>query len=149
MIADVRYALRTFARRPSFAIAAVMILAAGIAVNTIVFSLFNSLALRPMPIPHAGRVVRISPVNAGGQIGNKFSYADAIDLRTQAPDIFETLAAYIPTDVTAGRSSIDRDVARPRAALAYVASSSYFEVTGVHAVRGRVLEAADDVAGAR
>ena len=149
MLADVRYALRTFARRPSFALSAVVILALGISVNTIVFSLFNSLALRPMPVPDAARVVRLFPVNDGGQVGNKFAYPDVVDMRTQAPDVFETLAAYMPADVTAGRSSLDRDVAKPRAALAYVASSTYFDITGVRAIRGRVLDASDDGAAAK
>jgi len=58
---DIRYALRTFARRPSFAIAAVTILALGIAVNTIVFSLVNSLALRPY-VP-ARRAARREPLD--------------------------------------------------------------------------------------
>lgn len=149
MLADVRYALRTFVRRPSFALAAVVILALGIAVNTIVFSLFNSLALRPMPVPHASRVIRMVPVNEGGEVGNKFSYPDVVDVRTEAPGMFEALAAYMPADVTAGRSSLDRDVAKPRAALAYVASSSYFDITGVRAVRGRVFQPVDDGAGVR
>lgn len=70
---DVRYALRTFARRPSFAIAAVTILALGIAVNTIAFSLVNSLALRPLPVPDAGRVVRVYPLDERGRRGNLFS----------------------------------------------------------------------------
>ena len=63
MLRDIRYALRTFAKRPSFAVAAVLTLAIGIAVNTIAFSLLNSLALRPLPVPAAGRVVRIYPVD--------------------------------------------------------------------------------------
>ena len=149
MIADIRYALRTFGKRPSFALAAITILATGIAVNTIVFSLFNSLALRPLPVPDADRVVRISPLDADGRVGNKFSYGDVAEMRTQATDMFETLAAYIPADVTAGRSSLDREAAKPRPALAYVASSTYFDITGVRAIRGRTLRTEDDAPGAR
>jgi putative ABC transport system permease protein len=58
MLGDIRYALRTFAKHRSFAIAAISALALGIAVNTIAFSLLNSLALRPMPVRDASRVVR-------------------------------------------------------------------------------------------
>jgi hypothetical protein len=71
-VRDVCYALRAFARRPSFAIGAVAIMAVAIAVNTIAFSLLNSLALRPLPVPHAGRVIRVYPVVAG-QRQNLFS----------------------------------------------------------------------------
>jgi hypothetical protein len=70
MLADIRYALRTFAKRPSFAVAAIATLALGIAVNTIAFSLLNSLALRPMPVRDAGRVVRLHPIDASGRRQN-------------------------------------------------------------------------------
>jgi hypothetical protein len=42
MLGDIRYALRTFAKWPSFAISAVAILALGIAVNTVAFSLLKA-----------------------------------------------------------------------------------------------------------
>ena len=105
MLGDIRYALRTLAKRPSFAIAAIATLALGIAVNTIAFSLLNSLVLRPMPVPQAGRVVRLYPVDATGRRSNLFSYLDYLDYRA-ASSLFETLAAYLPADLTAGRSSL-------------------------------------------
>jgi predicted permease len=148
MLADIRYALRTFAKRPSFAVAAIATLALGIAVNTIAFSLLNSLALRPMPIPGATRVVRLHPVDASGRIGNLISYSDYLDYRSGSA-AFEAMAAYIPADLTAGRSSLDRSVVTPRAALGYVVSASYFDLTGVRPALGRVLQAGDDTAGAR
>src|SRR5262245_29156981 len=140
MLYDVRYALRTFARRPSFAVAAVSILALGISVNTIAFSLVNSLALRPLPVPDASRVVRVYPVDERGRRGNLFAYPDVADFRAQASDVFETLAGYLPAEITAGRSSLDRGVVSPRAALAYVVSSSYFDVTRVQPALGRILQ---------
>jgi predicted permease len=149
MPGDIRYALRTFARRPSFAIAAVAILALGIAVNTIAFSLVNSLALRPLPVPDAGRVVRIYPVDERGRRRNLFSYPDVVDLRAQASDVLETLAAYVPAEITAGRTSLDRGVVAPRPALAYVVSSSYFDVTRVRPALGRILQPSDDGPGSR
>src|SRR5688572_14566918 len=99
MLRDIRYALRTFAERPSFAAAAIATLALGIAVNTIAFSLLNSLALRPMPVPHADRVVRLYPVDAAGRRSNLFSCLDYLDYR-EASSLFETLAAYVPADLT-------------------------------------------------
>ena len=71
---DVRYALRTFVRRPSFAIAAIATLALGITVNTVAFSLINAMVLRPIPVPDAGRVVRVYPVDETGRRSNLFSY---------------------------------------------------------------------------
>src|SRR5215212_594326 len=99
MIQDLRYALRTLLRSPSFAVSAVLTLAIGIAINTIVFTLLNSLALRPMPVRDAGRVARVFPVDAQGQRRNLFSYPDFLDYRGSARG-FEGLTAYIPVSVT-------------------------------------------------
>jgi predicted permease len=148
VLGDVRFALRTFAKRPSFAVAAIGTLALGIAVNTLVFSLLNSLALRPLPVPSAAHAVRIYPVDASGRRENLFSVPDYDDYRRDA-SAFETLAAYIPADMTAGRSSLDHSIAEPRAVLGYVVSPNYFNLAGITTVAGRVLQDADERAGSR
>ena len=56
---DARYALRTFRRNPGFALAAVAPIALGIGINTGVFSILNSLALRPLPTPGSIELVSI------------------------------------------------------------------------------------------
>ena len=145
---EIRYALRALARHPSYVAAAVATLALGIAVNTIAFSLIDALMLRPIPVPDAGRVVRVYPVSADGKRNNAFSYPDYLDYR-RADTPFDTLAGYIPAEMTAGRSTLDRGVAEPRAVLGYVVSSNYFELTGVRASLGRVLGTADDRADSR
>src|SRR3954466_10115357 len=146
MIADIRYALRSFTRAPSYAVTAVATLALGITVNTVVFTLINSLLLRPMPVPEAARVVRVYPIQPDGRRGNLFSYADYFDYRDSVPP-FETLAAYLPGEMTAGRSSLPGAVVDPGAAIGYVVSASYFELTGVRAQLGRVLNPDDDRGG--
>lgn len=143
MFADVRYSLRSFVRTPSYAVAAVATLALGITVNTVVFSLINSLLLRPMPVPDAERVVRVHPMQQDGRRGALFSYPDYLAYRASAAP-FDTLAAYRPAEITAGRSSLDAASVEPRAALGYVASPEYFAVTGVRAQIGRVLLADDE-----
>ena len=95
---DLRYAVRTLWRAPSFAMSAIATLAIGIAVNTIAFTLVNSLALRPLPVHDAGRVVRIFPVDRRGHRQNLFSYPDYLDYRDAAAG-FEGLTAYIPVSI--------------------------------------------------
>jgi predicted permease len=148
MAGDIRYALRTLAQRRGYAFAAIATLALGIAVNTIAFTLIDSLLLRPMPVPDAGRVVRAYPVDANGRRGNLFSYPDYEDY-WRADSAFETLAAYSPAELTMGRSSLDRGIVEPRAVLGYVVSSNYFDLTGVRAAAGRVLQRQDDGFDAR
>jgi predicted permease len=150
IFADIRFALRTFVKRPSFPLAAIATLALGIAVNTIVFSLVNALALRPMPVPAASRVVRLYPIDAAGRRPNLFSLPDYADFwQSAVPSLFDTLAAYIPADLTAGRSSLDRSVLEPRATLGYVVSASYFDLTGMRPALGRFFQEADNRAGTR
>jgi putative ABC transport system permease protein len=112
MLKDVRYAVRGLRRTPIFTAAAIATLALGIAVNTLVFTIINSLAFRPMPVRDAERVVRIYPVDGTGRRQNLFSYPDYVDLST-AVHAFAGMAGYIPVAVTAA----DRD--EPREALAY------------------------------
>jgi hypothetical protein len=56
---DIRYAMRTLRRRPGFAAAAVAPIALGIGINTGVFSIFNSVALRPLPTPESTELVSV------------------------------------------------------------------------------------------
>ena len=47
---DIRYSIRTLARRPLFAAAILLSLAFGIGANTAIFSILNTLMLRPLPV---------------------------------------------------------------------------------------------------
>src|SRR5690349_18335115 len=59
IIADIRYAIRTLAKTPTVTAAILMATALGIGVNTGIFSLLNAVALRPLPVKDAGRVVSL------------------------------------------------------------------------------------------
>jgi hypothetical protein len=52
MFRDVRYSLRLLLRSPGFSVAAILLLALGIGANTTVFTLTDSVLLRPLPVPH-------------------------------------------------------------------------------------------------
>jgi predicted permease len=59
LIGDVRYGLRVLGRAPSFSLAVIGVLALGIGANTAIFSLVNTVLLRPLPFEDPSRLVRI------------------------------------------------------------------------------------------
>jgi putative ABC transport system permease protein len=58
-VADVRYAWRTLTRNRGFAIVAVLVLAASVAINTLIFFMLEAIVLRPLPYESPERLVRI------------------------------------------------------------------------------------------
>jgi len=56
---DFRFALRQLRKSPAFAVTAIVTLALGIGVNTAIFSLVDSILLRPLPFPQQDRLMRI------------------------------------------------------------------------------------------
>ena len=50
---DLRYTVRTFAKNPGFAGLVILAIALGVGANTTIFTLLNSLALRPLPVPES------------------------------------------------------------------------------------------------
>ena len=139
MINDLRYALRSLHRAPGFTTAAVLTLGLGIGINTIAFTLVNSLLLRPMPVRDADRVVRLFPADTQGQPRNLFSYPDYVDYREQARG-FDVLAAYMPAAVTLGGDGQTRE------SLAYAVSSNYFDLLGLVPSVGRGLLPSEETA---
>ena len=67
---DLRFALRTLARTPGFAAVAILTLAFGIGANSAVFSLVNTVLIRPLPFVEPDRLVMIFERANGFDHGN-------------------------------------------------------------------------------
>ena len=131
---DVRYGVRLLARHPGFTLVAVLTLALGIGANTAIFSLINSVMLRPLPVRDPGRLAVI------GGIGRGFP---AWEWLQREAGRFDGVAAWGPSqfDLSAGGETQWVD--------GLWASGSFFDTLGVPPVLGRTLIPDDDRRGAQ
>ena len=89
-VADAQYALRVLYRVPSFAIAVIAVLALGIGANTAIFSIVNTVLLRPLPFDEPDQLVRVfhvPPQNAFPGMA-RFSVSAGELLRLEAVGAF-------------------------------------------------------------
>ena len=128
---DWRYAARNLGRDPFLALAATLTLAVCIGANTTVFSVANSILIRPLPYPHSERIDWISE-RSGPSQQDVGAAPDYFALREQNR-IFEDVAAFSP--FTANWTGIER----PEQLDAAGVSPSFFRVMGTQPLLGRVL----------
>src|SRR5688500_8801491 len=140
---DLRYAFRSLAKKPGFAVIAVLTLSLGIGATTAIFSVVQAVLLRPLEYPDADRLVKVIGFDkAEGTTGN-LSPADFLDFQRDATS-FERLGANgwvgLAT-ITGGRGDAER------AGWVQV-TEGFFPTLRVTPVVGRAISADDDRPGA-
>ena len=138
LIRDVRFALRTMARKPAFTAVAVMIIALGIGANTAMFSLVRAVLLRPLPFANPDRLVMVWEDAAFiGFPKNTPAPANYVDWKSRN-EVFEDMAAVRIRDFNlTGDGS-------PEKVYAYGVTPNFFSVLGVEPALGRTLVLEDD-----
>src|ERR1700739_4519621 len=132
LVKDIRYALRNLSRTPGFAAVALLTLALAIGANTAIFSVVESVLLRPLPYPHPENLVEIwntypPQVPRGG-----LSPGDYADWHQQATS-FSEMGAY---GNTSKGFNLTGEGDAQRVLVGY-ASSDLFPMLGVRVVAGR------------
>jgi len=143
LLADLRFAIRTLAKSPSFALIAILSLALGIGANTAMFSYVDAVLLRPLPVPDSGRIVEVDSTSPDTRLG-RLSYADYADLRNNTKTL-ESLACY--DFFFAGISTQPKQV--PKYGLDASVSGNFFTGLRIAPVLGRVFRADEDTVPGR
>ena len=140
-------AFRTLFRTPFVTIVAILSLALGIGANAAIFSVFNQMLLRPLPVPHAEQLVNLAApgpqngsnsCNQAGDCDEVFSYPMFRDLE-KANTALSGLAGHFLFGVNVamkGQTPVDGQ--------GLFVSGSYFPVLGVRPALGRLLTPNDD-----
>src|SRR3979490_258692 len=81
LVQDLRYTLRTLRRDAGFAVFAILIAGLGIGASSTVFSVVNTLLLRPLPFADPGRLVWIANHDTSGLSGQTTQVGAMLDLR--------------------------------------------------------------------
>jgi predicted permease len=133
MISDLKLALRQLAKSPGFALTAIITLALGVGANAVVFSVLNSLVLKPLNLPGAENLYTVQRFTYPSQ-----SYPDYLDLRDRNRT-FESMIAF----QIIGPIGVDTG-AHPSIAWPYMASGNYFDALNVQPYLGRFFHPSDE-----
>ena len=134
---DIRYAIRTLSRDRAYTLTAVLALAIGIGGAAAIFGAIDAILLRPMPYPHANRLVVPVTENHARDVRNgSISYADYIDWRAEK-DVFAAVAAWSPNNVDVTGDG------EPERVEAAVVSEDFFGLIDTKPVQGRTLQPPD------
>ena len=146
VLQDVKYTLRTLGRDPGFTIVAVLILALGIGANVAVFSVVNTLLLRPLPFPDANQLVWIAPPPTKCGLSCATYSTDAYDTFRARTHSFQDVTGYF---AFSGTDNLSLNLgAQPIPATSIDVIANFFQVLGVQPAMGRAFTAADGLNGA-
>src|SRR5215467_2639645 len=95
LLQDLRFAIRQLRKSPGFALTTILTLALGIGATTAMFSLINSVLLRPLPFPDPDRLMMIAPLEQSplNTAPTSVSYPDFFDYRSRQHS-FDAIASY-------------------------------------------------------
>ncbi len=142
LLQDVRFALRQIRKAPGFTLTAVLTLALGIGANAVIYTLVDSILLRPLPYPHQEQLVQIIGYSAEGDspaTSYPKGWIRALGTHSQA---LSSVAGYGP-DVESNLTSSDS----PDRVFGAKVTVNALDTLGIHPAAGSFFTREDAVAG--
>ena len=140
LVQDLRYGWRLLRKTPVFTAVAVLTLAIGIGANTAIFSIVDTVLLRPLNMVNPSRVMLLQE-SWKGQTGFEMSVGNFEDMRRETSGVFENLSASNSASFNLATESAPERVDGEQA------TASYFATFGVQPILGRVFTANEDQPG--
>jgi len=139
LLKDIRYGVRSLLKHPGFTAIVILTLAVGIGASSAIFSVVNTVLLRPLPYRQAERIVVVQELDPSGK-RVQVTPANFLDWRAQNT-VFEQLAAILtrPSNLALADQAERLDLA--------MTSANFFSVFGTEPARGRFFIPSDEQAG--
>lgn len=137
LLQDLRYALRAMRRDAGFCALAVLILGLGIGANTAIFSVVNTLLLRPLPFRDASRLVWIANTGTSGLSGATSRVANYRDWRAMNQSFADLTAYFAFSDYS---SYTLKETGEPERLSGFGVAQNFFDVLGARPMLGRPFD---------
>ena len=137
LVQDLRFTFRTLRRDPGFTLVAILVLALGIGANIAVFSVVNTILLRPLPFRNSERLVRIVEKNPLAGESSKTYTADATQDFQQQNHSFESVSGYFAFTGPDNFKLIGHD--QPQPVTGILVAEGFFKTLGVEPSAGRLF----------
>src|SRR5215467_6239671 len=134
---DLKFAFRQLLKNPGFSALAVLILALGIGANIAVFSVVNTILLRPLPFPNAQQLVRIVEKNAGTNESGRTYTADATQDFQEQNRSFQSVSGYFAFTGPDNFKLVGRG--QPVPVTGILVAEGLFQTLGVEPALGRLF----------
>ena len=137
LLQDLRYTLRTLRRDRVFSLVAVLILGLGIGANVAVFSVVNTILLRPLPFPNPEQLAWIAPPETKCGFSCETYSADAYEEFRAENHSFQDVAGYFAFSTSDNYRLTGRG--EPWPATGISVTGNFFQVLGVQPLMGRLF----------
>jgi predicted permease len=141
LFADLRYSVRQLRKTPGLALLAILTLALGVGGNTAIFTVIESVLLRPLPYAHANRLVAIGEGGDKASFGTT-SWLNYRDIRDQSR-LLAAVAGYSQDVSVLQTSDASESVLAPRV------TPNLFSLLGARPLLGRTFSEAEGLSGGR